>query len=72
MSPKSTETESSSITHSIEGKTTHLPECTCDFCKAGWTSLVDRGCVVLDGSCDCPRTEGSSVPDTCKYLKNGV
>lgn len=33
--------------------------------------LVDRGCAVLDGSCDCPNT-GGSVPDACKYLKGNV
>lgn len=27
--------------------------------------LVDRGCIMLDGNCDCPRP----VLDYCKYLK---
>lgn len=30
--------------------------------------LVDRGCKVLDGHCDCEWKEGQSVPDGCKYL----
>lgn len=29
------------------------------------SALIDRGCIMLDGNCDCPRP----VLDHCKYLK---
>lgn len=32
--------------------------------------LVDRRCVILDGSCDCPRLEGKSLPE-CKLWMGG-
>lgn len=29
--------------------------------------LVDRGCVMLDGACDCVRLPGNSFPECKKY-----
>lgn len=60
MSKKSTPTENTYITEEEAHK----------LAKAS-LALVDRSCVILDGSCECPRSEGENFPD-CKYLKNKV